>query len=44
MFLNAANEGPTKSSLNDFWRMIWEYDVSVIFMLTQLIENGKVSK
>jgi len=39
---HCLNAGPTKNSVDDFWRMIWEYDVATIFMLTHLVENGKV--
>jgi len=31
------------STVNDFWQLIWEQSVSVIAMVTRLVENGKVS-
>ena len=36
--------GPMESTLNDFWRMIWEKQSFAIVMLGQLVENGKVTK
>ncbi|XP_022097200.1 receptor-type tyrosine-protein phosphatase T-like isoform X2 [Acanthaster planci] len=36
-----ACQGPTKASVNDMWRMVWQERVGKIVMLTNLIENGK---
>lgn len=36
--------GPTPNTLDDFWRMIWEYDVSVIVMVTKCMESAKVKQ
>ncbi|XP_012279804.1 tyrosine-protein phosphatase 10D isoform X2 [Orussus abietinus] len=36
-----ACQGPKEETTYDFWRMIDQYDVKIIVMLTQLIEKGK---
>ena len=37
-----AAEGPMKSTVNLFWRMVLEQDVKIMVMITHLFEGGKV--
>lgn len=34
--------GPLRNTIADFWRMIWEFKLSAVIMLTETIEAGKV--
>ena len=38
-----ASQGPLESTVDDFWRMIWEQKSCCIVMLCQLEENDKVA-
>ncbi len=35
--------GPLKGTVGDFWRMVWEYKLFTIIMLTETVEAGRVS-
>ncbi|XP_017778200.1 PREDICTED: receptor-type tyrosine-protein phosphatase epsilon-like isoform X2 [Nicrophorus vespilloides] len=35
-----ATQCPVADSVSDFWRMVWQNEVSVVVMLTNLVENG----
>ncbi|KAJ1139357.1 hypothetical protein NDU88_005732 [Pleurodeles waltl] len=37
-----CTQGPLRKTIDDFWRLIWEYNVRNIVMLTVCMENGRV--
>ncbi|XP_067004269.2 receptor-type tyrosine-protein phosphatase kappa [Anabrus simplex] len=37
-----ATQGPKSNTIVDFWRMVWQENVHVICMLTNIVENGKM--
>ena len=36
-----ATQGPLESTINDFWEMVYKYDVNAVIMLCLLEENNK---
>ena len=37
-----ATQGPLKNTVEDLWKMMWEYQCGCIMMLCQLMEDGQV--
>ena len=40
--LSCSLSGPLETTVDDFWRMVWEQKLPTIVMLTRLIEAAKV--
>ena len=38
-----AAQGPMPNTINDFWRMLWQYKTEIVFMACRLKEDGRVS-
>lgn len=36
-----AAQGPMPHTVNDFWRMLWEYNTEIVFMACRTAEGGK---
>ena len=37
-----SSTGPLEETINDFWRMVWEFKLPTIVMLTETVEAGRV--
>ena len=39
-----ATQGPIQSTVNLFWRVVFEQDIKIIVMITHLYKAGKVAE
>ena len=37
-----ATQGPKEDTVPQFWQMVWEQEVDIVVMLTELKENGRI--
>ena len=39
-----ASQGPQPNTVDDFWRMLWQYEIRVVIMACNEFEGAKVIK
>ena len=44
MLIRFVVKGPKPNTVGDFWKMVWQEDVLVIAMVTNLTEGEKVKR